>query len=126
MNTDKIGERRQDVEWIPVTERLPKSEDTECILCIRSVEHYGRGKNKAHTYWDIQSGFYDGSDWYTDWYHGCHRVADENEKYKNGLGEQGEVVAWMPSPKPWNPTTDKLIKDWNNNDPIEEDSNETG
>ena len=36
--------------------------------------------------------------------HGCQRISEENEKYKNCYHE---VVAWMPLPEPYREVTDE-------------------
>ena len=91
--TDK---QMQDRRWIPVTERLPDS-DQEVFLCTREIETYGKHHEKKKIYRNIYRGYFDGEEWLTSYCHGCEYIFKMNEIYPN---ETIEVTHWMPMPEP--------------------------
>ncbi len=86
-------------EWIAVSEKMPEpmpgGEAREVLITV---------ENKAEGYSDVYKGFYEFGTWWTQWCHGCSKVSDVFD------GDDLEVTAWMPLPKPWvSPKKPKLI-----------------
>lgn len=77
---DMRGEQR----WIPVTERLPET-DNEVLITVLDAED---------DYVEVYKGFYQDHEWWTQWCHGCLKIKDE----PCGVNI---VTAWMPLPEPY-------------------------
>jgi len=71
-------------QWIPCSERLPKT-DNEVLITVFDTED---------DYVEVYKGFYQDHEWWTQWCHGCLKIKDE----PCGVNI---VTAWMPLPEPY-------------------------
>ena len=78
---DTVIEAAEETRWIPVTERLPDTDDE--VLCWYEYYHWSRGKVLP----EYGLGHYLGST--STW---CGEVAN---------GKDVRVIAWMPLPQPY-------------------------
>jgi len=60
-------------QWIPVSERLPENRNQEVLISLK---------------WGIDIGGYSDGEWHSEWINHY---------------DDGEVLAWMPLPKPYEP-----------------------
>jgi len=60
-------------EWIPVSERLPENRNQEVLISLE---------------WGIDIGRYSDGEWHSEWINHY---------------DDGNVLAWMPLPKPYEP-----------------------
>lgn len=84
------------MEWISVKDKLPE-EEQDVLIFTKTVEIYGKHKERKKTYYNVYCGYYDGDEWLTSYCYGCEYIERMNEKYKN---EKIVVTHWMPLPEP--------------------------
>lgn len=66
-------------QWIDVKDKLPNPEDEDTVIIFTDeIETYGRHKEKKKMYHGVYKGYFDGSEWYTQWCYGCKLVKDTN------------------------------------------------